>query len=170
MQETIYFKEKQQFRQWWLWLILIFVGGDGIWTTMKSVQAGPGFSFDKNVLPFLVLLIPAAVIFFMLYARLETEIKSDGIYVRFFPIHRRFRFYPWAELDNVYVRQYSPLGEYGGWGLRGLGGNKALNISGNKGLQLILKNGDRMLIGTRKPEEIEQVLISIPGLKTTSQK
>lgn len=170
MNKTIYFKEKQQFRQWWLWLILIFVGGDGIWSTIKSLQSSTAFSFQQNVLPFLILLIPAAVIGFMLYARLETEIKSEGIYVRFFPIHRRFRFYPWQELDQVYVRQYSALGEYGGWGLRGLGGNKALNISGNKGLQLIFKNGDRLLIGTRKPEEIQQTLAIIPELNTAAQK
>lgn len=55
----------------------------------------------------------------MLYSfKLQTVIKTDGIYVRFFPIHIAFRKYSWDKLSKVYVRTYSPLAEYGGWGLR----------------------------------------------------
>ncbi len=34
----------------------------------------------------------------------------------------------------------------------------AYNVSGKIGLQLELKNGKKILIGTRKPEEIENLL------------
>jgi hypothetical protein len=60
---------------------------------------------------------------------------------------------------SIEVRKYSPIKEYGGWGFRyGFKNGKAYNISGNMGLQLILKNGDRILIGTQKPEELETYL------------
>lgn len=97
--------------------------------------------------------------------RLETEIKSDGIYVRFFPIHFKYRFYPWTHIDKAYVRKYNPILEYGGWGLRGIGKNRALNISGNQGLQLVLEENKRLLIGTRKPEEVSDVLHQLKQYK-----
>lgn len=59
------------------------------------------------------------------------------------------------------------MGEYGGWGLRlgGFGKGQAYNISGDKRLQLEFTTGQRLLIGTNKPEELSTVLISIGQLK-----
>jgi hypothetical protein len=70
-------------------------------------------------------------------------------------------------LTKSYVRQYSPIAEYGGWGLRlGLfGKGQAYNVSGDKGLQLEFTTGQRLLIGTNKPEELNTVLLSIGQLK-----
>jgi hypothetical protein len=102
-----------------------------------------------------------ALSLFFLSMKLETLVREDGIYVRFSPIHRKHRVYLWQDLEQVYMRKYEPLGEYGGWGLRGLGNNRALNVSGNVGLQLVLKDGRRMLIGTQKAEELSEVLIKL---------
>jgi hypothetical protein len=44
---------------------------------------------------------------------------------------------------------YSPLLNYGGWGIR----KGAYNVSGNKGVQFELYDDERFLIGTQKPEE-----------------
>ncbi len=160
MTQDILFREKQQFRQWWLWLIILFVVGNSIWITVHQLLANTGFSVENTLVPILLLALTLSVFGFVLSIRLDTEIKTDGVYVRFFPIHKKFRFYPWAELEQVYVRKYSPMGEYGGWGLRGIGKNRALNISGNQGLQLVVKDGRKLLIGTRKPEEINAALSS----------
>ncbi len=78
-------------------------------------------------------------------ARLETAMDKEGISVRFFPFHRHFRQYKWEEISHVFIRKYNPLGEYGGWGIRfGIGGKKAFNVSGNKGIQLTFINGSRL--------------------------
>jgi hypothetical protein len=108
-------------------------------------------------------LIPTAVLLFItllfLIFRPETEIKSDGIYVRFFPFHLRFRKYDWNNIARSFVRQYSPLSEYGGWGIRfGMRSGRALNTSGNKGIQLIFRNNSKLLIGTNKPDEARNAL------------
>ena len=66
-------------------------------------------------------------------------------------------------MSKCYVREYSPIAEYGGWGLRGgfFGKGSALNVSGNKGLQLELKNNKKILIGTNKPKELSETLSKI---------
>jgi hypothetical protein len=60
------------------------------------------------------------------------------------------------------VRKYKPLLEYGGYGIRGFGNNRALNIAGKTGLQLIFKDGRKLLIGTQKGLEMIEMLNSQP--------
>ena len=69
----------------------------------------------------------------------------------------------WSEIDKAYVRQYDALGEYGGWGLKGgklwkKEKGKAINVSGDIGIQLELKDGKKLLIGTQMKTEVESVL------------
>jgi len=52
------------------------------------------------------------------------------------------------------VLTYSPISDYGGWGIRYGSIGKAYNVSGNRGVQLELLNGERILIGSQKPEEL----------------
>lgn len=113
----------------------------------------------------LIIVIVTVVLLSIFIMRLDTQIKSDGIYVRFFPIHRSYRYYPWAVLKSAYIREYAPVSEYGGWGIKGTSHDRALNISGKMGLQLELTNGKKLLIGTRRPEEIKQILDQIQHYK-----
>lgn len=99
--------------------------------------------------------------------RLETIIKNDGIYVRFFPLHLKFKHYSWERLTKSYIRQYSAISEYGGWGLRiGIfGKGNAYNVSGDDGLQLEFIDNKKLLIGTNKPDDLTQILQKIGQLK-----
>jgi hypothetical protein len=98
--------------------------------------------------------IAATVLFFIL--KLETEVRSDGLYVRFYPFHIRFKKFPGENLAEFYARTYKPIREYGGWGIRCsfTGKGRAYNVSGNKGVQLVFTNGKKLLIGSRKPDEL----------------
>ena len=98
--------------------------------------------------------------------RLITRITEEGIYVRFIPFHFKEKFFPWETITASYVRTYSPLKEYGGWGIKyGFNGQGLVyNVAGNVGLQLQFKEGEAILIGTQKGEEIEQVLVALGHL------
>ena len=160
MENNALFSEKQRFKQIWLWLLVLALNGFFIFALIKQVVFGQTFGAKpmSNTGLFIAVGITllVAILFFSL--RLETNIRKDGVYVRFFPIQRKFKYLPWNTIARSFVRQYNPLGEYGGWGMRGLGKNKALNISGNKGLQLVLEDGSKLLIGTSKPEELTTTL------------
>jgi hypothetical protein len=92
--------------------------------------------------------------------RLITRITDEGIYVRFIPFHFKEQFFAWDSLESAQVRTYSPLREYGGWGIKyGFNGQgKVNNVSGDQGLQLVFKSGDKLLIGTQMPTEIQSAL------------
>ncbi|MHA8060354.1 hypothetical protein PQG22_03635 [Aquirufa beregesia] len=160
--EKCLFSETQKFNQWWLWVVLI--GFCAYFLLGAYKQLFQGIAFGDNPMSNQGLMITSVlftgIVLLFINLKLETHIKSKGIYVRFFPFHFQFKFYSFDTLEKSYVRKYSPLWEYGGWGLRyGMfGKGKAFNVSGNQGLQLEFKDGSKLLIGTQKPTEIANVL------------
>ena len=104
--------------------------------------------------------------------RLDTRIDEKGIHYRFFPIHRKLRTIAWKDIKVMHVRKYDAISEYGGWGLKGgfrRKKGKAINVSGNIGIQLELKNTKKILIGTKKETEAKKVLENYTYKLTTDQ-
>jgi hypothetical protein len=167
MEKEILFKETQKFSQWWIWLIMLLTIGILIFVLFQIMN---GQGSKENSLPLVIIvssglfIIVSTVILFV-NMRLETQIRKDGVYVRFFPFHLSFKEYTWEKISKSFVRQYRPIVEYGGWGLRlGLAG-RAFNVSGDKGLQLEFNDNKKLLIGTNKPEELTETLKRIGQLK-----
>jgi hypothetical protein len=49
--------------------------------------------------------------------------------------------------------------EYGGWGIKGWSFKSvAYNISGDRGVQLTLRDGRRIMLGSRRPDELAQAI------------
>lgn len=164
MQQKILFREKQRFTQWWLWVILIGVNIPfmvGIYTQIINKEPfGTKPMSDNGLILVTILMILLLLLFFSF--NLKTEITKDKIYFQFFPFHIKGRSYLISDIQKMKVEKYSPIGEYGGWGIRGWGDNKAFNVKGNKGLRIFFKDGTKRLIGTQRPEELQKV---INGLK-----
>jgi hypothetical protein len=95
---------------------------------------------------------------------LITQIRTDGIKVRFPPFRPAFTTYSWNSIRKVYLRRYDPIAEYGGWGIRYGPHGKAINLSGATGIQLVFKDGTRLLIGTNNPDKIAEALIYLGKL------
>lgn len=152
MEKVILFSERQRFNQWWLWLILLIICGIPFYVFINDVA-----DLTLLVITSIILLLPIAIFIFL---RLDTVIKEDGIYVRFFPFHIKFIFYSWGSIANLYIREYSPISEYGGWGIKIGSKSKgmAFNTSGNIGLQLEFFDKRKILIGTNRPKEMEEAL------------
>lgn len=157
---NILFSEEQGFTQWWLWIIIYGVLGSLFYTTYQSYEAS-GSLFQTDTLTLLLMSILLPALFYAL--KLKTRITTEGIYVRFVPFHWKEKFISFSELSDCYVRQYSPIGEFGGWGIKyGLGGaGKVYNVSGNMGLQLVYQDGSKLLIGSNRTEEIQKILADL---------
>ena len=153
------FSETQRFTQWWLWLVLLVSWGALIY----ALATEPPQSTLSYIISYgLGLLLP--LLFCQM--KLKTRIEAEGIYVRFFPFHFREKFYAWDSISACYVRDYSPLKEYGGWGIKySFNGNGLVyNVAGSVGLQLNFKEGEPVLIGTQKEEEIKAKLVEMGRL------
>jgi hypothetical protein len=97
----------------------------------------------------------------LLLASIHLRIEKEGIYIRYFPFHFKPLFFNWSEIDYFELRKYNPLNEYGGWGIKGTKKNRAYNVSGDMGLQLTLKSGRKILVGTVNPQKLEVALLEI---------
>ncbi|MDQ3018100.1 MAG: hypothetical protein M3R25_15420 [Bacteroidota bacterium] len=144
------FEEVQPFSQTWLWILM---GVETVALILPLIITGqPWYTF------LMMAIIMVITLSLLGSLKLQTGINNEGIHYRMTPFHRKDQFIPWSAIDSVQVRQYSPIGEYGGWGIRfGLNG-RAYNVKGNMGIQLVKKDGKRILIGTQRPEEAQQRL------------
>ncbi len=158
MNKTL-FKEEQQFRQWWNLLVVLastVLGiGFSLYALYQQVILEKQVGNDPAPIAVLSLLIVFLPFFLWFYLRLKLEVWIDnlGIHYRFFPLIYKERIISFTEIKKYEIRKYSPLGNYGGWGIkRSLRWGRAYNVSGNIGLQLYLKNGKKVLFGTQKPQ------------------
>ena len=166
MKANVYFKETQR----WLWdsmpIFLLFSSLTCLFLygIIKQVLFGLPFGIKpaSNTALFLcfglclLLTLPFVII------RLETRIREDGIYVKYFPFHLAYKRYTWTEISKLYVKQYTPiqggpLGILETWGIW----KYRYTISGTWGLQLEFVSGRRLLIGTNKHKELTEALNTI---------
>lgn len=165
MQEPI-FREEQYFNQWWLWLFIAIAVLSVWFIAWMQLLVGKPLG-DKPMSDFGVILlwIGMGLLFPLLFStmHLVTEVRADGLYVRFVPFHfKRLRF-DWEDIVEAKAVTYSPLKEFGGWGIRYGRAGKAYNVSGNRGVWLRFRNGSRLLIGSQRAEELEQAILRTKG-------
>lgn len=162
----LYFREEQQFRQRWIWVILIVVllvtiipfGYGMIQQLIYGKPWGDRPMSDTGLLILGTLSIALAVGLLYLFYKMKliTEVREGEIYLRFFPFTRMT--IPFRDIEKFEAVQYRPIVDYGGWGIRFGRKGKAYNVSGNRGVMLHLKGGKNFLIGSRRPEELHQAI------------
>lgn len=154
------FTEKQRFRQIWLIVLLLGIAGVMVWGFVQQIIFG--IPFGNNPAPdwmmYLMVLIPISIFGFFFSLTLHTRVDKNGVSFRFFPVHRNDRLIKWESIKRVYVRKYKPIAEYGGWGFRRGRSGIAYNTSGNMGLQIVLQDGKKILLGTRNPGQLTRTL------------
>ena len=98
------------------------------------------------------------IILLLATAELTIEIHNRTVYYRFPPLQGQMKRIGLEELNSWQVRRYNPITEFGGYGWRGIGKKKARNVRGRMGLELHLKNGKILMLGTQKAEEIKNAM------------
>lgn len=162
------FKESQRFNQWWLILIGLVVLAVIVYRFAKEiVDSGNNLNNDQITSMVFGGGLVSIVLLLIIVIRLKTKIDEKGISYQMTPFHFHPRNISWSELSKCYVRHYSPITEYGGWGIRGLqrkgfwdfrNRGMAFNIKGDMGIQLMFKDGGKLLIGTQDSEKAKQVI------------
>lgn len=160
----IAFSETQRFKIKWAWAGVTAVNGLFIYAIIQQVILNKPFG-TKPAPDFVLVLIELfflLLLLFVLSLRLKTSYNDDGIAYRFYPFQLKTTFIFWHELSDAYMREYSALYEYGGWGIR-YGSPKTgraitTSESSKNGVQLVFKHGKKLLIGTKKPDTLQQII------------
>jgi len=164
--DNVIFLEEQKFGPWLRWLVYLSMGISPAITVFALVkESGPDGLLAGGEIFLAVgagIGVPIAITALFLLLKLQTEVRPDGIYVRFFPFHIRFKRFAREDLSECYARQYKPIREFGGWGIRySISNGRAYNVSGDKGVQLVFHTGKKLLIGSHTPEQLEAAIRSI---------
>ena len=160
MQDTPTFYEAQRMRHWWLWAILAIVAGLAWWSFVQQIVLKQPFG-DKPGPDWMIWLITVLcgviVPVAFLLARLETTVDHTGLRLRYVPF--RNRKIDASQIFSHTVVDYRPLREWGGWGIRfGFGRGWAYTAYGSRGVQLVLADRKRLLVGSQQPEALAAAL------------
>jgi len=158
--------EVQKFNQRWIWILL--VGGSvsavayfGYAMVQQLVYGQPWGDRPMSDLALAIvgpatMLLMIGLTYFFYSMKLITEVRSDGLYIRFYPMSQRV--VPYETITSCVPRTYSPIREYGGWGIRWGRSGRAYNVSGNQGVQLKFSEDKPLLIGSQRPEELANTI------------
>jgi len=153
---TPLFREVQRFRHWFFWLPILIVTGV-IWYQF-GLQIIVGRPPGTEPIPdwaawLLTLVFGIGFPIFAAIVRLVTEVRPGTLSIRLVPF--RPKAISVGEIRAAEAREYSPMGEFGGWGIRlGRDGSRAYNAYGNRGVQLVLSGGKRVLVGSQREDEL----------------
>lgn len=151
----IIFHEEQRFRQWWVWLMVYGVAAIQWWGFIQQIVVG--IPWGNNPGPdwmmwlFWVLFGIGLPVFFHIL-KLTVEVTPEQIFVGYRPLTKRI--IPLSDVAAVEARTYKAIREYGGYGLRGTRRNTAYNVSGNRGVELTLRDGRQVMIGSQRAAEL----------------
>ena len=140
------FEENQKFTQWWLWVILL---------SFPIISFGP---FDENTININYVLIGFFIPFLFYLFELSLKVSAEGLHYQFFPFHLKSHIIKLEDIEKFKAMEYSPLKEYGGWGIKYGFKGKAYNVSGNKGVKIFLNNGTNIMFGSQKHKELAKAL------------
>ncbi len=156
----VYFQEEQRFNHLWLRLLVGVIAGFAWLSTIVQLTLGKdpwGKGLGTTLLQLTIwLLVGVGMPLLFFSACLVVEVRDDGLYIRYIPFHRSYKRIAWTEIERVEVRTYRPILEYGRWGIQGWVRNRAYNVYGNRGLQLYLFGGRRLLISSQRVEELAE--------------
>jgi len=161
MDDNELFSEIQYFHQPWLWLLIGWMAALSLWAFVQQIVLGvpwgnnPGS--DELVIVLTVVLVLIVPLVF-LSMHLRVVVRTDRLVVQFFPLHLRPRTIARDAIVAHRATAYRPLRDFGGWGIRYGSMGKAYIMSRDRGVLLELRNGDRLLIGSRRAEELDAAI------------
>jgi hypothetical protein len=155
------FREEQRLWRAWLavgFIPLVFLAcifGFGIWQQIINGRPWGNRPMSDPLLVLVTifsLVIPGGTMWLLYNMRLITIVDQRGIDLHMWPLRRRF--IPFMEIRSAMARDYNPIAEYGGWGLRLGRKGWAYNMRGRRGVQLELSKGLPVLIGSQRVDEL----------------
>lgn len=156
------FEERQHFRQPWLWALILLVAGVSWWAFLQQIVLGQPFGTDPGpdwLVWLLWLVIGLGLPALFAWAHLRVTVTDQAVIIRYVPFSRRR--IQLADVLGANAREYDAIREYGGWGIKGWSRDKrAYNVSGSNGVELFLRDGRSVMLGSRRADELAAAIMS----------
>ena len=147
------YHEEQHFHAALMGLLLLAMVFVVAITVVAVVFSRPDDALLLAIAPVVVVLVASLISL----SHLDVDVTDQGVTIAFrylWPT-RRIGF---AEIVGLEVRKYNSLLEYGGWGVRLGPKGWGYMTTGKEGVQLRLRKGLPVLIGSAHPRELEAAI------------
>jgi hypothetical protein len=153
--ETILYHEEQRFRTGILMFLLVLglLLPIGILFYMMNIGQTGRSEFTLSTIAILVIEIPIFVFFY--YTKLETIVTEEGLSYRWWPLQNKYRLLFKDDMEKLSTRG-GPILTYGIHWMPGYGW--VHNVRGREGLQIRMRSGRKLFIGSQKLNELKAVL------------
>lgn len=155
LRKNIQFSEVQQFRQTWLWFLLLSSTLISVVPVLVATLQGEMRTLEGLAAMGLVLLITGINLVLFYITKLEIKISDEGIAYRWWPYFRKFTLLKWSDVEFVQMQKYAAM-SYGFHISKKYG--RIHNVDGNQAYQVVLQNGKKYLFGTQKKLSVENAL------------
>lgn len=168
MKKRIHMEERTS---WAWWVHLLFLGifwGVPLLTVLPEVVGwGKGEMGPVVAMVVLISLALLPVLIYTFLGQLRVRVTDDGVEAAWGFAETFKKRFPYGDIVKAEAATYSPMREFGGWGIRfGLGNKKAWTTRGNRALVLHLKDGARFYLSSEKPERLVMAIQSAGAGKT----
>jgi hypothetical protein len=163
-QEAAGFREVQRFfpaRQATVFSGLMLL----MWLSALRLFMSEPSHHDYDVATFVAFSLYIAAIFCASLSKLETEVRSDGVYVRLFPLQLSYRMIPLAGATQCEVSTPGRWEYF--WGPLARK-KRAYTIKGRMGVRIDYADGTHVLVGSQMPEELSESIRAVLRDKSSS--
>lgn len=144
---NIEFKEEQQFRQPWLWFLIVLPILASIGVTIGVSTDSFGKSNDGLIALAIVIPVNLLMLYLFFITKFEIAVTDEAVYYNWPPFNRKYRLIAKPDIAEVRLRK-SPLLQLGY--KRVIGYGRVHNLGAPKGLHFTLKSGKKIFISAEK--------------------
>ena len=148
------YKEEQKFRRSDVLLILLILIGGTAYRFIDILFFDSRTNSSELLLASVLLIALSGILFFLLRLKLVTKVGKKGIQFQFSPLHRNNKKIRWKEVDDykVVTLPFEKRISYNGTR------EAVYSFNGRTGLELHLRDGRRLFLGSRDPEELAKAM------------
>jgi hypothetical protein len=161
----VLFHEAQPFRQWHAMLVLAMPPAGLILIAIRQLVWHHPFGtppVSNGGILFLTVL-SLLVYVRLITVRLVTDLRAAEIAVGLRGLWRKRRI-PLDQVRRARAVEYDPIRDFGGYGFRSGRRGQAYIARGNRGVELELRDGRKVLIGSQDPERLaKQIAACLTG-------
>jgi hypothetical protein len=137
---------------WWVTVLTIVLPivllSTGIYTWLTTGWAG-------------LVLVLVGLLMAILYGGMRTVVTREDITIRFGLPGFRVLYLRTGDIQKVELREFSPLRDFGGYGIRFNGEMTAYYMQGSRGVKVTTRTGKRYLLGSDHPEQLTAVIKAV---------
>lgn len=165
---TTHYSETQYFRQDWLWALLLVGSVPAGVLAVVAILADSAPGEDVTVPLAIVSLLVFGPLVVLYRANLDIRVQDDGLRLKLWPFHLRARTVACADIERVRVTDISPMGDFGGVGIRlqprlyrwgiTFDGPVGYIVSGDRGVRIERRDGPDVVLTSSDPQTLATAL------------